>query len=124
MGGALRWRALAGVAVFSVLMLISIGGAQAQNAFHGIGFVKGCDSPTKVGDPYICSYQILNVVDTAHDTIKITGLTDVVHSAGGDVPSGNILPSLQLVFSGPTVTCTGGSGGDTFPRCEDVTDPD
>ena len=30
----------------------------------------------KVGAPYTCSVQILNVVDTAHDTLRVTGLSD------------------------------------------------
>ena len=107
------FRALVALVVVTSVMMLGVGGAQAQNAVHGIAFVKGCDSPTKIGDPYNCAYQIFNIVDTAPDTLRITGLSDVVHSAGGDVPSGNILGSLKLIFSGPTVTCIGGSGSGT-----------
>jgi uncharacterized repeat protein (TIGR01451 family) len=79
---------------------------------HGIGFAKGCESPTVVGDPYECSYKILNIVDTAHDTQAISSLVDVTHSAGGDVNSGNILSQVYLVSEGGA-TCTGpGMTGD------------
>jgi len=27
---------------------------------HGIGVTKGCSSPTRVGDPYGCTYTVLN----------------------------------------------------------------
>src|SRR5262249_24113348 len=74
---------------------------------------KGCQGPTNIGQPYNCAYQILNVVDQGNDTLAVTGLVDVVHAASGDVNSGNILGSLQLVFSAPTVTCVGGSGAGT-----------
>src|SRR6476661_6631678 len=112
MQGTRSIRAMLGVVVLSVLFGLSVGGAQAALGQHGIAFVKGCDSPTNIGDPYNCSYTILNVVDTVHDTLKVTGLSDQVHSAGGDVNSGNILPALQLIFSG-AVTCVGGSGAGT-----------
>jgi uncharacterized repeat protein (TIGR01451 family) len=85
---------------------------QGVNATHAIAFTKGCISPTMIAAPYTCSYQILNTVDTAHDDLSITGLSDVVHTAGGDQPSGSILGALQLVFTGP-VTCVGGSGAGT-----------
>src|SRR5882757_8219609 len=109
----MRWstrsRAFAGLVGVSALLAFGVVSASAQNAFHGIAFTKGCDSPVNIGDPYTCAYSILNVVDTAHDDLKITGLSDQVHAASGDVNSGNILSALELVFTGP-VTCVGGSG--------------
>ena len=54
-----------------------------------------------------------NIVDTAHDTLRLTALNDTVNSAGGAVPSGNILPTTGLIFNG-AVTCTGGSGAGTL----------
>src|SRR5690242_13870324 len=104
------WRALLGLGVVTSLFAFGTGGANATSAFHGIAVTKGCNSPTNIGAPHTCSYQILNVVDTAHDTLSLTGLKDQVHSAGSDASSGNILGSLQLVFSSPTVSCVGGSG--------------
>src|SRR5262245_63745733 len=95
-------RALVGVCAAATAMLIlGVGGASAQNFFHGIAFTKGCDSPANVGSPYVCSYQVLNLVDTAHDTLTLMGLNDQVHSFNGDVNSGNILGALELVFSSP-----------------------
>ena len=109
-----RSRIFVVLAVLVGTMTFSVSAASAQSAFHGIGFIKGCDSPTQVGAPMNCSYTILNVVDTAHDTLLISGLTDQVHSAGGDVNSGNILGALQLVFGGTaTPICVGGSGAGT-----------
>ena len=62
--------ALAVFAVFAVF----VSGAMAQtNVQHGIGLTKGCTSPTKVGDPYSCSYTVTNVLDEAEDTLTITG---------------------------------------------------
>src|SRR5262249_2883203 len=84
----------------------------APPADHGIAFTAGCDSPVDIGAALTCMFQVLNVVDTAHDDLKITVLSAVVHSASGDVSTGNILGSLQLVFSGPVV-CVGGGGAGT-----------
>jgi uncharacterized repeat protein (TIGR01451 family) len=106
------WRVLFGLLVVAGVLVAGVGPASAQSGFHGIGFVKGCDSPTKVGDPMNCSYAILNIVDTADDTLRIFGLSDQVHAAGGNVSSGNILGALQLVFTGPVI-CIGGSGSGT-----------
>src|SRR6476646_1725071 len=108
----MRWRVLLGLVSAVALLAFGVVGSQAALGQHGIAFVKGCDSPTNIGDPYNCSYTILNIVDTVHDTLKVTGLSDQVHSAGGDVNSGNVLPALQLIFSG-AVTCVGGSGAGT-----------
>src|SRR5215471_7960478 len=105
--------ALAVLAVVAAAVVVGVPSAVADTGFHGIAFNKGCDSPTLIGQPYSCSYQILNVVDQLHDTLKVNGLADQVHSAGGDVNSGAILSSLQLVFSDPSVSCTGGSGAGT-----------
>src|SRR5262249_42031650 len=105
-------RTVAGV-ICVMLLTFGVGSASAQSLFHGIAFSKGCSSPVNVGSPYNCSYQILNVADTAHDTLTVNGLSDQVHAFSGDVNSGNILGALELVFSGPTVTCFGGSGAGT-----------
>jgi hypothetical protein len=111
MGQSLGRRALLAVCAVTIVLLYSVGGASA--AFHGVAQAKQCVSPVKIGDPYVCTGQILNVVDTAHDTIRVTGLSDTVNAAGGAVPTGNILASTGLVFTG-AVTCVGGSGAGTF----------
>src|SRR6186997_895048 len=93
----------------AVLLVFGVPGALADD-FHGIAIAKQCTSPVKIGDPYTCQLQILNVVDIpANDTLRVTGFSDVVHSAGGNVATGNIMPTTGLVFSG-AVTCTGGPG--------------
>ena len=103
-------RALLGLCVAATALAFGAGNALA--AFHGIATTKGCVSPVKIGDPYACSVQILNVVDGGHDTLLVTGLSDQVNSAGGAVTTGNILSTIGLVFSG-AVNCTGGSGAGT-----------
>jgi hypothetical protein len=84
-------RTLVGVCAAIATFAIVVGSASAQGQFHGIAFQKGCAPTTNVGDNYSCAYQILNLVDQGQDALRVTGLEDVVHSAGGDVPSGNIL---------------------------------
>jgi hypothetical protein len=91
--------------------------ANAQG-LHGIGFVKGCVSPTSITQPYACSYAIFNNSDTGNeviaDTLTITSLVDVVHADPSDVSSGNILPSLNLSFSGGA-SCNVGQTQCTLP---------
>src|SRR5262245_17215446 len=73
--------------------------AAGPEPLHGIGFSKGCTSPTAIGNPYACSYAIQNTIDEAEDTLTIHGLKDIVHAApqpGGDVSSGNILGTSKL----------------------------
>src|SRR4029079_13510447 len=106
----LRARLVIGLAVIGTML--ALGAPSAFAAFHGIGVGKSCVSPVKVGAAYTCQLQILNVVDTAHDTLRLTGFTDQVNAAGGAVQSGNPMPSTGLVFNG-AVTCTGGSGAGT-----------
>src|SRR5215831_13454055 len=107
----LRTRVFVGLVVVGAML--AFGTSSAFAAFHGIGVSKGCTSPTKIGDAYTCSVQIFNIVDTGHDTIRISGLSDTVNAASGAVTTGNILPTVGLIFSDPTVTCTGGSGAGT-----------
>src|SRR5215471_9495950 len=89
-----------------VAFLIVSSGASSQPApQHGIGLTKGCTSPTKVGDPYSCTFTVRNVLDEAQDTLTISGLTDTVHSAGGNVVFSTVLDSAPVVPSGGA-TCT------------------
>ncbi len=92
--------------------MLAFGAPSALAAFHGVAEAKSCTSPVAVGDPYTCTAQILNVVDTAHDTVRVSGLSDTVNAASGSVATGNILPSTPLLFTG-AVNCTGGTGTGT-----------
>src|SRR4026208_2560516 len=99
----LGWRKLVGFGAVSVLLfglVIGSGGAVPGPQFHGIAFTKNCQAPTKIGDPYLCAYQALNVADTAHDTLTFTSIVDQVHAATGNVSIGNILPNLTLHLAG------------------------
>ena len=101
------------VGVLAVVpMVLWIGGAAA--ATHGIGFQKGCNSPTKIGDPVVCHYTVTNnnFTNASLDTVTINSLADVTHAASGDTPATNILGNLELyvAFGNPTCTATGGTG--------------
>src|SRR4051812_44827117 len=99
-----------------VLAVAGMGGgaAFAIDVQHGIVVTKGCFSPTQIGQPYSCTYTVRNSNDDAQDTLTIESLVDLVHSAGGDVSSGNVLSKLSLTvgpfspagFNSPP-TCTG-----------------
>jgi hypothetical protein len=79
---------------------------------HGIGFFKGCESPTDVLSKTQCNFTITNTSDP--DIVQITSLVDVVHAAGGDDNSGNVLSSLVLSFSGGA-SCNAGQTLCTLP---------
>jgi hypothetical protein len=106
-------RLLPAMAGLACLLVLGAGQARADDVQHGIGFTKGCTSPVSVGGPYSCSYTVRNILDGAGDTLTITGLADVVHSAGGDVASGNMLGVVQLDNGGTTATCAAASGTGT-----------
>src|SRR5262249_15239119 len=74
---------------------ISMASALANDVQHGIGFTKGCSSPTAILQPYSCSYSIRNSVDDAHDTLTISSLIDTVQ-ASIPTTSGNIVRQGQL----------------------------
>src|SRR3990170_8141480 len=65
---------------------------------HGIAFAKGCAGPTMVGNPYTCTFSVVNsdLTDTALDTLTFTSIVDVVHANPSNVSSGNILSSLTV----------------------------
>src|SRR4051812_29191661 len=99
MRGRRRW--LVGIgglvaAVSTMLMLVGSASAVLADTQHGISFTKGCQSPTQVGQPYSCTYSVRNNIDEAHDTLTMTGLNDTVLSAGGPVPSGNVMNQLRF----------------------------
>src|SRR2546427_202665 len=87
----------AGLIIVAGAMLssgVSVTDIFAQTAqVHGIGFAKGCVSPTNVGAPYSCAFAVQNSIDEAHDTLTFTSLIDTVN-ASTPVTSGNLLPSL------------------------------
>jgi len=105
------------LAILSVVMLavfgIGIPSALAADVQHGIGFTKGCASPSNIGAAYACTYTVRNVLDEAEDTLTIDGLVDTVHAAGGDVNSGNVFSFLQLVAAAGAPTCPGATGTGT-----------
>src|SRR5437879_2152488 len=65
---------------------------------HGITFLKGCESPTTVGQKTKCNFTVANSIDP--DILTITGIRDVVHAAGGDDIAANILSQLNFTATG------------------------
>ncbi|MGD0764715.1 MAG: hypothetical protein ABR978_00195 [Dehalococcoidia bacterium] len=102
-----------GCAMIAGMMLSSTSGQAAE--LHGISFLKGCNSPTVVGQPYICTFQAQNTVDTAHDTLTITSVVDIVHAFAGDVTSTNLLPTPTTLTLGGGATCNVGQTLCTLP---------
>src|SRR5580765_3982690 len=103
-----RWVSglVTGLLVAGVFVAFGVSGASAQgNVQHGIGFTKGCTSPTKVGDPYSCTWTVRNVIDEAHDTLTITQIVDTVHAASGNQTNSTILDAAAVAPSAGA-TCT------------------
>ena len=81
-----------GVLLLAIGAMVGLNFAAAGNAVvgdvqHGIGVTKGCTSPTNIGQPYQCTYQIINTIDEAQDTITFDGVNDTVHASGGNISS-------------------------------------
>jgi len=117
-GSSSRGRRFALIAGMMTVVLLALGvpfaplsDAQAEPQ-HGITFLKGCDSPTTVGQKTKCDFSIIN--DQDPDTLTITSLDDVVQAAGGDDDAGNILPDLDLSFQGGA-SCDAGQNLCTLP---------
>src|SRR5262245_15015327 len=87
----------AGLCLIGVLFSLGAFSASAQSE-HGIGFSKGCDTPTKVGDPYVCSYTIRNNSDDLGDDLTFTSLVDTVFAFDGPKTSTNIVHDGALVL--------------------------
>src|SRR5436190_14266676 len=88
-----RARLVAGLAVATALLgIVGVRSAHAVT-FHGITFQKSCNLTTNVGAPYTCQYKIINADDN-DENVVVTSVVDVVHSAGGDVSSGNIIDDV------------------------------
>jgi len=101
-------------ATFVAALLGMVPGSAAVPRVHGIGFLKGCDSPTMVGEQMSCRVTVRNSVDNAPDTLTVTSVVDLVHAAGGDDVSGNLLPSLTFTFAGGA-SCNAGQTLCTLP---------
>src|SRR3989337_2451188 len=90
-----RVRASLGLAVVAVVGSLFLWSPWASAVdVHGIGFSKGCVTPTMVGNPYTCTFSVQNSIptDTAGDTLTFTSIVDVVHANPSDVSSGDIIP--------------------------------
>src|SRR6187551_2054304 len=65
---------------------VSVPPAEAD-AVHGLGFFKGCVSPTAVLQKTSCNFTITNSFDP--DDLTVVSLVDVVKGAAGNDSSGN-----------------------------------
>jgi uncharacterized repeat protein (TIGR01451 family) len=90
---------------------------------HGVTVLKGCESPTSIGQPYECGYSLLQVV--TGDTATITSVVDNVAANGvpGGVSSGNILPLLTLTLTGGAA-CNSGQTSCTIPAGGEIDSDD
>src|SRR3954453_18035914 len=85
--------------------------ALADDVTHGIGFTKGCTSPTKIGATGTCSYTVRNNLDDAGDTLTINSLVDTVNADSGDLGSGEIIGPVKIVaILGATCVASSGDG--------------
>src|SRR5580765_6967864 len=117
------WLVLVGLVAIVGLFALGAAGASADVTLqHGIGLSKGCISPTKIDDPYTCSYTIRNILDDANDTLTINQLIDTVNASGGPAISGNILNLADVtITTTPTgttpsgATCAAASGNGISP---------
>jgi hypothetical protein len=108
-----------------LLLAITVGfvhsassGAAPPPVEHGIGVLKGCESPTTIGSLDECSFTLFQEVPG--DTATVTNLTEFVQAQGSTLPgvsSGNILPLLNLTLTGGATcnvtqtSCTIPAGG-------------
>ncbi len=105
--------------------VIGMAGAQSStDGLHGIGFSKGCTTPSYVNQEYKCAYSVANTIDTGNntvaDTLTVTSIVDVVHANPSDVTSANLLPLLSLTLAGGA-TCNGGQTLCTLPPGASIT---
>src|SRR5262249_31223072 len=101
-----------GLGVLVAFLIVGASPAAADNVQHGIGFTKGCNSPTKVGDPYTCTWTIRNVLDDAQDTLTINQIVDTIHTGLGNQTSATVLSDAPVFVSG-SATCAAASGNGT-----------
>src|SRR5438270_11210940 len=88
-----RRAVVATMALALALSVVVVAHADAS-PLHGIGFFKGCATPTQVGQKTRCDFTITNSFDP--DILTVTSIVDVVHGGAGDDNSGNILSQLDL----------------------------
>src|SRR5262245_44951027 len=108
-----RLAVVAAIPAVVAVVVFAVGSALAQpDVQHGIGFTKGCPSPTFVGARLSCSYTVRNVIDEAEDTMTVTGIADTVLAAGGAVasPPGYLGQSSVTVSAGATCVAASGNG--------------
>src|ERR1700722_6593929 len=90
-------RFVVSVVLASAVGVIATASPTSAAVTHGIILEKGCESPTAIGQPYECSYTIIQPV--SGDVATISSLSDNVAAAGLTPPgvsSGNILSQLSL----------------------------
>ena len=116
----LRRVAMLGSAMAIIVPLVLVAGPDAgATPRHGVSPFKVCNPTVQIGQPYTCSYAIQDT-DGFHDTMTLSDIDDVITASGGEIDSGNILGSLDLIFDPGVVnpsampSCTGGSGAGTI----------
>ena len=97
-----------------LVFLAALGGAASLVA-PALGdapmFTKLCDSPTKIGYAYTCTYSVQNSGVVTPDTVTVDSIFDVVFTATAAIAF-PVLPSARIVSSGGAA-CLAGSGTGT-----------
>src|ERR1041384_2668184 len=97
------------VAALGVLALSLLVVASAGAASYGIAGLKDCVSPINVGDAYSCEFTFSNTVQSSHNTVFITSMTDVV----GSTPPSSQTTLINSTTIGPTGNANGWSSSNT-----------
>src|SRR5215470_3248917 len=97
-----RWALAVGAAVVIMAALVAVPAYPLQ---FGISVLKDCQSPIHVGDPYSCEFEISNTVQTSHNTVTVTSLSDTVNASGGAVTA--TFPINSSSFGGGLILAGG-----------------
>src|SRR4051812_45420224 len=100
-------------AIAAATLLVASAGADFPITY-GVSVAKGCESPTKVGEHFFCSYSLSNTFSTSQETVVVTKTTDDanrhVNSGTTETKYTNILPELSITI-GKTADAAPGSEG-------------
>ena len=87
--------------LFAMVVTFGLAGESVADLFHGLTTQKGTNPSTlAIGQNYHTTFRIKNDADDSNDTVVVTSLIDVIHSAGGYVSSGEIIGKVIWTFSG------------------------
>src|SRR6266850_2534047 len=100
-------RSLSSLKLFPAIILLmsaAFSNISYSQDFHGAAILKNPVGPdgtanAHVGDPITATITVMNLDDFG-DTVTITNILDIIHHAGGDVPTGNLLLAPNTITRG------------------------